>query len=231
MNAISRILLCLSLTTPLLACAGETPEKPHVAVQGYAEVEALPDSAELSLQIVATRDSAADAKADVDRRVAKVLAAARGQNITDDAIRASQIRVAPDYQWEDGTRQLKGQRVEREGVIELADLERYGALVDALVEAGIDQLGNVRFLVSQREALAAQALKAAVADGRERAALLAGELGSKLDKIYSINANATPIQPRADRAVMMMEAKAADAPMLLGKETISARVSLVFTLD
>ena len=76
-------------------------------MQGYAEVEALPDSAELSLQIVATRDSAADAKADVDRRVAKVLAAARGQNITDDAIRASQIRVAPDYQWEDGTRQLK----------------------------------------------------------------------------------------------------------------------------
>ena len=164
-------------------------------------------------------------------RVANVLAAARSQNIADEAIRASQIRVAPDYQWEDGKRQLKGQRVEREVVIELADLDRYGALVDALVDAGIDQLGNVRFLVSQREALAAQALRAAVADGRERAALLAGELGSKLDKIYSINANATPIQPRADRAMVMMEAKSADAPMLLGKETISARVSLVFTLD
>ena len=231
MLAISRILLCMSLSIPLLACAADRPEKPHVAVQGYAEIEVLPDSAELTLQLSATRESAAAAKADVDRRVAAVLSAARSQNITDEAIRASQIRVAPDYQWEDGKRQLKGQRVEREVVITLAELDRYGALVDALVKAGIDQLGNVRFLVSQREALAAQALKAAVADGRERAALLAAELGSTLDGVYSIDANATPIQPVADRGVMMMEAKAAAAPMLLGKETISARVSLVFTLD
>lgn len=232
MNAISRILLCLFLTLPLLANAGALPEKPHVAVQGYAEIEALPDSAELRLQISATREAATAAKQDVDRRVAAVLAAARGQNIVDDAIRASQIRVSPDYQWEDGKRLLKGQRVEREVVIQLADLSRYGALVDALVDAGVDELGNVQFLVSQREQLAAQALAAAVADGRERAALLAGSLDRKLGRVYRIDANATPMQPRGNHPVMMMEAKAdGGAPMMLGKETISARVALVFLLD
>lgn len=232
MKTIPKILLSVCLCLPASLWAEALPDAPHIVVQGYGEVEAMPDSAELSLQVSATEQSAAAAKADVDRRVAAVLKAAQAQGIAESAIRASQIRVQPDYRWEDGKRELLGQKVLRQVDIRLDNLSRYGALVDALVNAGLSELGQVQFVVAQPDKLARQAELAALADGRARAAALAKGLGRKLGKVYRIDAGGTPMFPRGDRAVAMMEAKAsADAPMLMGKETVSARLSLVFLLD
>ncbi len=231
MKPIHQILLSLSLCFPLPLWAEALPDAAHVVVQGYGEVEALPDRAELRLQIVETRDTVTAAKSDVDRRVATVLAAARGQGIADTAIRASQIRIRPDYSWENGKRVLRGQQVTREVDIQLDELSRYGALVDALAAAGISELGEVQFTVSNRDLLVEQALLAALADGRQRAALLATNLGRQLGKAYRVDASSAQAQPRPMPA-MMMEAKVgADAPMLIGKETVSAQLSLVFLLD
>jgi len=232
MKLLRNVLLSLSVCLPLPLLASVLPDDPHIVVQGYGEVEALPDSAELRLQVSDTQSTASAAKANVDRRVAAVLAAARAQDIADTAIRASQIRVHPDYVWEDGKRRLRGQRVERHVDISLADLSRYGDLVDGLMAAGITELGQVQFVVADRDVLAERALLAAVADARQRATVLASNLGRKLGKVYRIDASSAPAVPRGNPGVMMMEAKAsADAPMLLGKETVSSRLSLVFLLD
>lgn len=229
MKLINVVLLNLLLSPLLMASA--LPDGAHIVVQGYGEVEALPDIAKLHLQVSETRDTAAEAKAEVDRRVAAVLRAARQQGVDDTAIRASQILVHPDYSWEDGKRRLRGQRLVRQVDITLADLSRYGALVDALVAAGVSELGEVRFIVSDREVLAERALLAALADGRQRAALLAANVGRPLGKVYRVDAGAAPVVPLAPRALMMEAKGRADAPMLLGSETVSARLSLVFLLD
>ena len=232
MKLMRNVLLSLAICLPLPLMASALPDDPHIVVQGYGEVEALPDSAELRLQVSDTRDTASAAKVNVDRRVAAVLQAAREQGIDDTAIRASQIRVHPDYVWEDGKRRLRGQRVERHVDITLSDLGRYGDLVDGLMAAGITELGQVTFVVADRYLLAERALLAALADGRQRAALLANNLGRKLGKVYRIDASSAPAVPRVNRGAMMMEAKAsADAPMLMGKETVSSRLALVFLLD
>jgi uncharacterized protein YggE len=222
------IALVFCTLLPALVTAATLPNEPHVAVSARGEVEALPDIARLQLQISETRDTAVDAKNTVDERTAKVLAALREQGVPEADIRASQIRIYPDYQWQDGKRLLRGQRVERSVDLTLNDLSRYGAVLDSLVQAGITELGNVSFDLSNRDALMAEALQAAMADANTKAAVLAAGFGRRIAGVYHIDeATAGPI-PQS--RMVMMDAKMSAAPMLLGKETVSARLNVVFLL-
>ena len=221
--------LVLSVALPVIAVAATLPDAPHLLVAAHGEVEAMPDIARLQLQISETRDSAVDAKNSVDQRSAQVLNAVAEQGVPESDIRASQIRIYPDYDWQDGKRVLRGQRVERSIDVTLTDLSRYGAVLDALVKAGISELGNVSFDLSRRDALQAEAVQAAIADAKAKAEVLAAGFGRKLAGVYHIDegANAPIMHERA----MMMDAKmGAQAPMLIGKETVSASLTVVFLL-
>ncbi len=221
------IVLCLLLS--FTAVAATVPDHARVVVTGSGEVEATPDIARLQLQINDTRDSAATAKKQVDGRVEAVLNAARQQGIASADIRASQIRVFPDYEWRDGKRILKGQRVERQIDITLRDLSRYGALVDQLVKAGVDELGQVHFDIARRDRLTEEAMQKAIADATRQATALAEGFGSRLGSIYRISSSGDTPVFRPERA-MMMDAKVASTPVMLGSETIRAQVNAVFLL-
>ncbi len=225
----SVIAFVLSASLPIIALAATLPDAPHVVVAARGEVEAMPDIARLQLQISETSDSAVKAKSAVDQRSAQVLNAVAEQGVPESDIRASQIRVYPDYDWQDGKRVLRGQRVERSVDITLTDLSRYGALLDALVNAGISELGNVSFDLSRREALQAEAVQAAIADANAKAEVLAAGFGRKLAGVYHIDEGASA--PVVYERAMMMDAKVgAQAPMLVGTETVSASLTVVFLL-
>ncbi|WP_373096013.1 SIMPL domain-containing protein [Zhongshania sp.] len=225
----SVIAFVLSASLPIISLAATLPDAPHVVVAARGEVEAMPDIARLQLQISETSDSAVKAKSAVDQRSAQVLNAVAEQGVPESDIRASQIRVYPDYDWQDGKRVLRGQRVERSVDITLTDLSRYGALLDALVNAGISELGNVSFDLSRREALQAEAVQAAIADANAKAEVLAAGFGRKLAGVYHIDEGASA--PVVYERAMMMDAKVgAQAPMLVGTETVSASLTVVFLL-
>ncbi|WP_373082210.1 SIMPL domain-containing protein [Zhongshania sp.] len=225
----SVVAFVLSASLPIIALAATLPDAPHVVVAARGEVEAMPDIARLQLQISETSDSAVKAKSAVDQRSAQVLNAVAEQGVPESDIRASQIRVYPDYDWQDGKRVLRGQRVERSVDITLTDLSRYGALLDALVNAGISELGNVSFDLSRREALQAEAVQAAIADANAKAEVLAAGFGRKLAGVYHIDEGASA--PVVYERAMMMDAKVgAQAPMLVGTETVSASLTVVFLL-
>lgn len=225
----SVVAFVLSASLPIISLAATLPDAPHVVVAARGEVEAMPDIARLQLQISETSDSAVKAKSAVDQRSAQVLNAVAEQGVPESDIRASQIRVYPDYDWQDGKRVLRGQRVERSVDITLTDLSRYGALLDALVNAGISELGNVSFDLSRREALQAEAVQAAIADANAKAEVLAAGFGRKLAGVYHIDEGASA--PVVYERAMMMDAKVgAQAPMLVGTETVSASLTVVFLL-
>ncbi|CAA0079039.1 26 kDa periplasmic immunogenic protein [Zhongshania aliphaticivorans] len=223
-----KIMFVVCALLPVLAVAETLPDSPHVVVSAHGEAEALPDIARLQLQISETRNTAVDAKSRVDERTARVLTAMREQGVPDTDIRASQIRIYPDYEWQDGKRLLRGQRVERSIDLTLNELNRYGAVLDALVQAGITELGNVSFDVSNRDELMAQALQAAMADANAKAATLAAGFGRRLAGVYHIDEGASA--PIRQERMVMMDAKMSAAPMLLGKETVSANLNVVFLL-
>lgn len=223
--------ILLLLLAPILAFGANLPDAPHVVVSARGEVEAVPDMAHLRLQITDTAKTSAAAKASVDRRVQAVLEVAASLGLAEDDTKASQVRVFPDYQWRDGERHLLGQRVERQVDLTLRDLSRYGQLVDALLQAGIDELGNIEFDLSNRDALLDTATERAIAEAKQQAQQLAEGFGSRVKAIYHVQKLGVSA-PRPERMMMAMDAKAeaAEMPVSLGTETLSVNLNAVFLL-
>lgn len=225
------LVLLLMLLGAGWATAGALPDQPHVVVSAEGEVEAAPDIAHFNLQISETRDTATAAKAEVDRRTELVLNAAREQGINDEDIRSSQVRVYPDYDWQEGKRILRGQRVERSVELKLTDLGRYGALLDGLVLAGITELGQIQLDLSNRKELVAKAMQKAVAQAKTKAELLAKGFGRNVAEVYHIDESGGNVVV-AERQYAMMDAKAVSAaPVLFGKQTVAVQLKAVFLLE
>jgi uncharacterized protein YggE len=75
---------------------------------------------------------------------------------------------------------LKGYKVSREIDIKLRALGKYEEFAQALVDAGIDTLQEVKGDVDDRPALKERALAAAARNARSKAQAIAGELGITL---------------------------------------------------
>ncbi len=92
-------------------------------------------------------------------------------------IRALAVRVQPQYDWKEGERILRGHEASRPIEVRLRDLDAWPGLLTALIEAGVDRVDSVNAEVSDRDAVAREALRVAVLDARARADLLADAAG------------------------------------------------------
>ena len=79
------------------------------------------------------------------------------------------------------------------------DLDRAGALIDAAVEAGANQVNGPTMSVADQGALYRQALKAAVADARLSAETLAAAAGRSLGKVTTVVESGGPHRSRCSR--------------------------------
>ena len=112
-------------------------------------------------------------------------------------------------------------------VTAIADVDRAGALIDAAVEAGANQVNGPTMSVADQGKLYRQALKAAVADARLSAETLADAAGRSLGKVTSVveSGGATPVP-------MFEKAAASDAgtPIEAGTSETTASVTVTFAL-
>lgn len=234
------LILSLALAVPTLAAADGMPTSPYIQVNGHGALQVAPDMAYISLTVEQTASSAAGARADVEARTAKVLAAARQAGIADKDIDAPSVSVEPQYECTTSssssgpcTRKLIGQHVSRAVTLTLRDLSRYGELVDGLFKAGVTDLGNVDMDRSDRRALEQKARAQAVADAHDKAAGLAQSAGVTLGAVYSISEQGSGFTPRPmmARAAFATSAAPANPEYLNGKIEISADITVFYSIN
>ncbi len=227
------LLVLLALAGALAACspppAGQAAEPRSISVRGEGEVRAVPDLVILSVQVSATAERLGEAQAEVDAIGGRVLQAANAAGVAEDDVKASRIQAAPEYEWQEGRRILRGQQVSRDFEITLRDAQRYGELVDALLAADITRLGSVRFDFSERGALQREAETLAALAAREQASHLAQTLGARLGPVLRIQADHHGAAPMLRMEAMAADSRAA-APLKVGPETVSSSLQVVFSL-
>lgn len=228
------ILIALSLS--LAACAVESPPTedglgPHVTVTGEARIEAVPDELRVRVTVTHTDDSVIAATASVGDRTLAALDAIRAAGVADKDIRALAIRVQPQYDWKDGDRTLRGHEASRPIEVRLRDLDAWPGLLTALIEAGVDRVDSVNAEVSDRDAVAREALRAAVLDARARADLLADAADTRIRAVYSIDETGREwAQPMPRQEMMMRASEDQAAAYEPGTITITSRVQAVYLL-
>lgn len=162
------------------------PEPRTVTTNGEAEVKVVPDEVVLTLGVETSDKDLSLAKAENDKRVKEIIAAAGVAGVAAKDIQTDYLRIEPRYR--DGYEQKNfiGFFVQKTIVITFKDVSKFETLLSAVLQAGANYVHGIDFRTSElrkhRDAARALAIKAA----REKAEALAGELGQKVGKPRSI---------------------------------------------
>ena len=206
---------------------------PSVTVSGTGEVSAPPDMANVSAGVVTESPRAADAVAANSAAMQKVLGALDRAGIERKHVQTRRFDVSPLYA-EGQTRgrgmpAIIGYRAANQVQVEVHGVDKVGAVLDALVGAGANELGGISFGITEPAPLLDEARRKAIADARRKAELYAGAAGVALGRVIQIDevGGGGPVPVAYGR--MMAEAAAAP-PVAPGQLDLSASVTVRFAI-
>jgi uncharacterized protein YggE len=190
--------VAVGLLVLLAGCAGplqtttsteatQSTEGTTISATGTGTVDAEADLAVLSVAVVATAETADDARGQVAADVEQMRTALRDAGVADDAVSTAAFAVFPQYDYRDGDRVEQGFRAVHSFRIETAPA-RAGELVDVAVGNGATEVRGVSFTLTDetRAALRAQAIDRAVTAARADADAMAGAAGLSVTSVETM---------------------------------------------
>jgi len=233
MKALAWIGLCVLAAAAAQAAQPDQSAQRTLTVAGQGVAKAAPDEASFSTGVVSQGTTATQALAANTRAMNAVFATLKRLGIPDKDIQTSDLSLSPQYQTcKPGvscTQRIVGYQVSN-NVSVTVGLDKTGAVLDALVGSGSNQLGGISFSIHDTKPLLAQARQDAVKDALGRAQLYAGAANVKLGPILSIQeGGAEP--PRPLYRAMMMAPSAGAVPVAGGEQSVTASVSITWLLQ
>jgi uncharacterized protein len=197
-----------------------------ITVTGVGTVTAVPDRAELSFGVVSQARTASAALSANAAEMRRVVAALRNAGVAADDIQTQQVAVHPRSSPEG--EEIVGYTASNTVAARIRELARAGAVIDAAVGAGANQVFGPSLTRSDQNELYRTALRSAVANARAKAQTLATAVGVTLGSVTSVveAASSAPIPLAAESA------RAADqaAPIEPGTQELQATVTVTFSV-
>lgn len=211
--------------------AGGPTVSRHITVVGIGEVSLVPDVANINLGAEASAETVSEAKAEVDRQIGAVLTALRELGIADKDIQTSSYNIYLEREPVPVVREGEGNTQTRYHVsntlqVTIRDIDIVGEVLDAVVEAGANQVYGVHFTVDDEE-WQSKARAEAVANARARAAELAELSGVELGDVLTVSEviGASPVP------MVAYERAASGGGMAPGELQLSTQVQITFAIQ
>ncbi len=228
--------LALTLAVLMAPASAATPVSlddaaslvPFVRVQGRARLTVPPDEARLSLAVVSQAPIAREAAVDNARRAQAVAAALRQALGSDARVETIGYALNPRYEFpRDGTgRKLVGYEARHTLEATMSDFERAGAVIDAALGAGANEIQGLTFGLKDEVQLRARALKEAVERARAEADAVAAALGLHVVRVISVVEGEMPSVPPVVNRSAALELRAPSTPVQPGMIEVSATAVL-----
>ena len=221
--------------TPVAAQSGPMlpAEGALLEVAATGRTTRIPDVAVIRAGVVTQAATAAAALADNAARMNAVLAALKQAGVAPRDVQTAQISLSPQYRYRDNEAPvITGYQANNSVSIRFRDIARSGAILDALVREGANQIDGPNLTIDKPEAAADEARTAAVAAARARAELYARAAGMTVSRILSISETgdfaAAPPMPMM--AMVRAESRAADSKIAAGEQEVAITVNIRFLL-
>ena len=227
---LSAALLAAALATPALAQA-EFP--PAISVSGEGNVSVPPDLAQIDAGVATDAKTAKEAAEANNVAMSKVLAALKGTGIDEKDFQTSRLSLQPQYapnKVSSGPTSITGYRASNRVTIKVRDLTKVASVIDTLVAAGANDIGNVGFTVAQPSKLLDEAREKAVADARRKAEIYARAAGVTLGAPLDITEGGAPTPMFRSKMVAAAPMAIAGTPVAQGEETLSVSVSITWAI-
>lgn len=201
-----------------------------VVAQGKAT--RVPDVATLRAGVVTQAATAAAALQENATRMNRVVAALRKAGVAPRDIQTAQIGLQPQYRYAENVPPvITGYQASNQVSVRFRDIAKSGAILDALVAEGANQIQGPDLSVDAADQALDEARADAIAKARARAELYAKAAGLRVDRILTIAEGDVPSAPPPVMVQARMASVAADStPMAAGEQDITANVTVRFLL-
>lgn len=194
-----------------------------ISADDHVSVE--PEVAVLHIGFETGLDNPKNAYAEGARTSNSIVSALKQAGVDEKAIRSEWQRLERDYSNKQHKFKLTQQWSVRVAPMQVAEV------LDAAVNAGANDSGQVEWTVNDEKALETQALTKAAERAKLQAAELARAMGVKLGAlVYVTNQMAGAVQPMAFRGMMKMNAGVAAPPPLAIQPNKVERTATVFAV-
>jgi uncharacterized protein YggE len=235
-SALRIALLALLLSPPAFAQTMPSPlpgDATLLQINAHGETTRTPDLAQISAGVVTQNLDANTAMRANAQRMTAVIAALKQAGAAERDIQTSSINLEPRYKYGPNQRPtITGYQCTNAVNVRLRDLSKIGAVLDALVKQGANQINGPTFTVDKPDAAMDEARADAVRHAQARADLYAAATGLRVRRIVSITESSE--EPRPPRPMMMrmapMASSAEPTPIAAGEDTIGVDLDVVYEL-
>ncbi|MBN8817021.1 MAG: SIMPL domain-containing protein [Sphingomonas sp.] len=233
---------CLLTLSPLAALPAAAqvagapamiPDGTILDVSATGKTTRVPDIATIRAGVVTQNATAAAALADNAKRMVGVLAALKAAGVQPRDIATSNVSLQPQYRYaENQPPAITGYQASNTVSIRFRDVAKSGAILDALVAQGANQIDGPSLSLDQPDAALDEARTDAIKRARARADLYAKAAGLTVVRILSISESGEMAGPQPPVVYMARVAAApkADTAIAPGETDVTATVSVRFLL-
>jgi hypothetical protein len=205
-------------------------------ISATGEVTRVPDLAIISAGVQTLQPTASGAIEENASRMERVRAALKRAGVADKNIQTSSINLNPEYRYvENQPPRLTGYRATNSVNVKFRDLKRTGAILDALVAEGANQINGPSLTIDKPEAAYDEARANAIQVGRARAELYARALGKRVVRLLSVSEGGgyriPPPMPYAAEAMQAASPRVAKTEIDPGTQQLEVTLAMSFELQ
>ena len=234
-NLRSALLLVLVLGLP--GCAEAEPPAGAVrsiSVTGQGEASGRPDQAQVNAGVQTVASTVVEASRQNQEIVERIMQALDEQGIDRKNVQTANYSIWPE-QRHDPSRgdevRITGYHVSNVVNVTVDDVDKVGAVLAAVTNAGANSVHGINFVVADTAELEERARAEAMADARARAESLAGLAGVELGEVLSISMNTGGGYPVPMMGGRMAMAESAPAPGISpGQLSVSVQVQVSYAI-
>lgn len=191
----------------------------------------VPDLATIRAGVVTQGTTAQAALSENATRMDRVIAALKRAGVADRNLQTATIQLNPQYRYgENVPPAITGYQATNTVSVRFRDVAKSGAILDALVREGANQIDGPNLAVEAMDTAMDEARTDAIRRARARAELYAKAAGLRVERILVIAEGATALPPQPMPQMMMRAEMAKDSQVLPGEQEINATVTVRFLL-
>ena len=183
MKKITALFAAVMMLAAVSAAAAET----RITVSGTGETKISADTAVISMGVSARDRDVLKAQQTVNEHIAKIRQALLDCGVAEENINTDYMSIYAIYDYDEDVERVQAYSASMTLAVKVTDMEIVGKVIDEAFAAGANTLNGISFSASDTAAAENESLKAAVADARAKAEILAEAAGLKITGIEVIS--------------------------------------------
>lgn len=178
-------------------------EKPQITVLGMGEVTAIPDIAQFSFTVNEEGKTTKEAQDKATTKINAAIAYLKNAKIQERDIKTVGYNINPKYEYQKdqtiscigmgcpGKQVISGYEVSQTIQIKVRDTNQAGTILSGIGGLGVNNVSGLDLTIDDETALSEEARQKAIDDAREKAEVLARDLGVRIVRITSFQENSS----------------------------------------